>query len=431
MHNYFAFFSVYFAVLLVFSSIQTFGFAMANECLRGDWMPLLNIPQRQIQSIDALCRICSPIAVGLLLQYCGINPGFIITSVWYVVSTALGTVIMYCMARNETDDKVYYESESESEESEEDENAHLLKRGSRNCLDLVCFILERPFHSVIQGFKLFIREKMFLLLLSKMLLYLTVLVPYGVLITCYLRHDVFDNYLDVSLFRSIGGFFIVIPLVFFHLLQRRFGVLFLTKCCLLIQCLFANLAVVIFSIREYLFDDATDKGHHASMIASNYLFMIFVWSSSLGCYGFYYGFKKIVKMGISEQITKEKLKVVEISSNKLSVIVVHCVGLFLSSPSSFIYLLFVSFVSTHLGLFIFFLWSRKKSNVNYLLLRELLSYNHHYNHNHVDAESSSVSIQQQTESTNLRRGLLSVVYSFRDILYVDEIQPTKHRSATV
>ncbi len=310
-----SFFSFY-GLLLIFGITSNLGVNVMDIAVANDLVPTVIDKKHlarfnsKLRRVDLMTEVFSPICAGLLLTLSSVhNPllgiGLIIG--WNLISFIPELLILIGIIGNDPlldDPKTITLPTSES-----------------------------LYTKFIKGWGVFQRSNVYWVIIANACLWITVLSPHGVLLTAFLKGGWEIPEYIIGLFRASGAVFGLIATFLYPLIHQRFGLILTGKIFILYQGLMVFLAFIFsFSMEE----------------AYQYLFMIFILFSRIGLYGFGLAETELRQIRIPAG-ERGRINGVSQAMTSFATVLVYGLGIFFSTPESFIFLVGFSALSVVIG----------------------------------------------------------------------------------
>eukprot|EP01125_Pyxidicula_operculata_P016255 TRINITY_DN556_c0_g1_i2.p1 TRINITY_DN556_c0_g1~~TRINITY_DN556_c0_g1_i2.p1 ORF type:complete len:344 (-),score=61.35 TRINITY_DN556_c0_g1_i2:27-1058(-) len=207
-----------------------------------------------------------------------------------------------------------------------------------------------PIANIITGWRAYQRQPIFLVSLSFVSLWFTMLSPHDIVFTAYLTSAGYVSW-ELAVFRGVGALVGVVATFAFPYVADRIGIKIASLLYIWEEAIFVSVACGIFTLLH--FGDA-----FLSELAKESLKIVFLCAivlSRCGLYGFEVGEIQLLQQGIPEDVRGE-VSSVETSLCSVAMLVVFGAGLVLNNPSEFLYLAWGSGGFVLLGAMLYTIW---------------------------------------------------------------------------
>lgn len=309
-------FTSFYALLLLFGITSNLGVNVMGIAVANDLVPTViekkDLPRfnSKLRRVDLMTEVFSPICAGLLLTLSSnhsplLGIGLIIG--WNVISFIPELLILISIIGKDP----------------------LLDDPKTITLPST----ESLYAKFIKGWGIFQRSNVFWVIIANACLWVTVLSPHGVLLTAFLKGGWEIPEYIIGLFRASGAVFGLIATFLYPLVHQRFGLILTGKIFILYQSLMVTLAFIFsFSLEQ----------------TYQYLFMFCILFSRIGLYGFGLAETELRQIRIP---TGERGRINGVSQamTSFATVLVYGLGIFFSTPESFIFLVGISALSVVMG----------------------------------------------------------------------------------
>jgi len=201
-----------------------------------------------------------------------------------------------------------------------------------------------PIYNIISGGSLFVKQKIYLVVISFALLWLTVLSPHDIIFTSYLNSIGYSG-IQLGFFRGLGALLGVGSTFIFPRFSGKFGLQYTSLFYILEEAIMILIAGIIYST-SYV-----NEGYTAGIF-----FLIFILLSRIGLYGFELGEIQILQIGVDERIRGE-ISSIEQSLTSLASLAIFVAGSIAEDPKYFAWLIWGSIFCVGTGAIIFLIWN--------------------------------------------------------------------------
>eukprot|EP01133_Synstelium_polycarpum_P012387 gene12387-14533_t len=205
-----------------------------------------------------------------------------------------------------------------------------------------------PLANIIRGWSLFAQQKVFLVVIAYVLLWVTLLSPHDPVLTAYLSSTGNFTYLELSTFRGVGAIFGLISTLSFNFIVRRIGVINASAAYILEEGVMIVAAALAFTGLEI----------NSTKIA----FLVFIVCSRMGLYGFEVCEIHFVQRGVPDNI-RGIVSGVESSLTSLASLLVFVFCLLYSRPDQFYILVWISVTFITSGVLTLLYWIRTNKDI--------------------------------------------------------------------
>ncbi|EFA86042.1 hypothetical protein PPL_01275 [Heterostelium album PN500] len=338
-----------FFALLISASIHSVASSIMNISVERKWVPKLikrdsslTKMNTRMRQIDLVTEVSAPFIAGLLTTIPHINElrAFMIVALFNFASFFPQFYFLQLVHNSAS-----LQLERQEQQVEEEECVQLTEHQQAEQLQQQqqkkSYTLYNPFKDLIRGWKLFIRQSVFLVVISFVLLWFTILSPHDPLLTAYLSSSGYTN-LQLAIFRGVGALFGLLSTFSFEPMVKRFGLANTTTIYIAEEGLMVLLAGLVFTVLPLT-------------TATRYIFLILIVVSRVGLYGFELGEIHFVQRAVQDSI-RGNISGVETSLTSLAMLAVYIGGLAVHSTANFSILIWLSIGFINIGVITLLFW---------------------------------------------------------------------------
>ncbi|GAM17897.1 hypothetical protein SAMD00019534_010720 [Acytostelium subglobosum LB1] len=346
-----------FLTLLFSSSLHSIAAQIMNISVERKWVPAvikrdssLTRMNTRMRQIDLITEVSAPFIAGLLtvipkvsalnafvaiaaFNFASFFPQFYFLQVVHQLVPSLNNrnnAVAMDQLNQEQQDLEYSEVQLELPNGADQQPST-----GRSCSWRTIILGEwNPITNIVKGWRLFIRQPVFLVIMAFVFLWFTILSPHDPLLTAYLSSAGYTN-LQLGIFRGIGALFGLISTLLFEPLVRRFDMINTATIYIIEEGVTVLLAGLVFTLLP-------------STTVTKYIFLVLIVVSRVGLYGFEIGEIHFVQRGVKDEI-RGNISGVESSLTSLAMLTVFAGGLIVNSTSNFWILVWVSIAFINLG----------------------------------------------------------------------------------
>lgn len=317
---------VLFLFLLLMGFVSVIASGIMDIAVSNDWVPSVLPPvewphfNSRLRQLDLITEVASPVLTGLILMLSwgdGHLIGFYLIVAWNVASFIPEYVLL---------------------------NQIISEKPQLNLKKIVPHALKRSFKDKLtSGWSVFVCQPAAPVIAAYTLLWLSVLSPHGVLLTAFLKNGWSLSEPLIGGFRALGAVFGISATFIYPRLRAHFGLVVTSKAFILFQAAMVTSALVVFFWEGTVF---------------RIIFLILILLSRIGLYGFGLGETELRQGAIPEELRGE-VNGVASSLTSLATLIIFGLGILLSSPEDFRYLVFISVVAVSMAAIYFFFTADK------------------------------------------------------------------------